>query len=109
MTERNFDEYCINRGLFRVPKYKFPNGYGASIICQPGSDGFEEGLFELAVLKFSDDARYGFDLVYDTPITNDVLGFLNEDQVDEVLAAITRLDKDGRLKEDDPWFSTDLA
>ena len=107
MTERNYNEYLIDFGPFVGPKYKFPNGYGASVICQPGSYGFEEGLSELAVLKFHGDRDCS--LVYDTPITNDVLGFLNEDQVDEVLAAIARLDKDGRLKEDDPWFSTDWA
>lgn len=105
--ERNFDKYLVDFGPCRGPKYKFPNGFGASVICLPGFHGFERGLSELAVLKFNGDGEY--DLVYDTPITDDVLGYLNEDQVDKALAAIYRLDKDGRLKEDDPWFSLDWA
>ena len=55
--------------------YKFPNGYGASVICHKGSYGYSKGLWELAVLN-----EFG-ELDYTTPITNDVLGHLSEEEV----------------------------
>jgi hypothetical protein len=64
---------------------KFPNGYGASIVRHQFSYGGNDGLWELAVL---DDEG---DLCYDTPITNDVLGYLTEDDVNEILDRIEEL------------------
>ena len=55
--------------------YKFPNGYGASVIRHKGSYGFKSGLWELAVLDSSGD------LCYSTPITNDVIGHLTDEEV----------------------------
>lgn len=55
--------------------YKFPNGYGASVIRHQGSYGFKNGLWELAVLDGSGD------LCYSTPITNDVIGHLTDEEV----------------------------
>ena len=46
----------------------FDNGYGASVIKSPYSYGGNQDLYELAVIK--DDA-----ICYDTPITDDVLGY----------------------------------
>ena len=66
----------------------FPNGYGASVVRHWGSYGNETGLWELAVLKGNEKE---FRLTYDTPITDDVLGFLTEDDVDSTLAAIENL------------------
>jgi hypothetical protein len=62
----------------------FDNGYGASIVKTDRSYGGKEGLYELAVL---------FDglISYDTPITNDVIGFLTEDEVTELLQKIEDL------------------
>ena len=34
--------------------YKFPNGYGASVIRHEGSYGYSQGLWELAVLDGED-------------------------------------------------------
>lgn len=66
-------------------KFKFPNGYGASVI----DDGYgaRQGLYELAVLDLDGH------LTYDTPITDDVLGFLTEAEVAEALSAIAALDR----------------
>lgn len=63
--------------------HQFDNGYGASVI----DDGYgrEDGLYELAVL----DAKGH--IVYDTPITRDVLGWLTADEVKDVLADIQTL------------------
>lgn len=68
--------------------FKFDNGYGASVVRGPYTYGGDEGLFELGVLKF-DGNRSG--LVYDTPITNDVLGWLTGDQVLDRLNQIKAL------------------
>lgn len=62
----------------------FENGYGASIIRSTFSYGGSEGLYELAVLK-------GEEICYDTPITSDVLGYLSEEDVIEVLTLIEEL------------------
>ena len=66
-------------------KIKFSNGFGASIIKSPYSYGGKNGLYELAV--FGQDG----DITYDTPITNDVLGYLSETAVSEALAKIQAL------------------
>lgn len=68
--------------------YKFPNGYGASVVRHSGSYGYEEGLWELAVIKWDGD-RYH--LCYDTPITDDVIGYLDEDQIEKILIDIKNL------------------
>ena len=54
--------------------YKFPNGYGASVIRHEGSYGYSQGLWELAVLD-------GEDLCYSTSVASDVLGYLTEKDV----------------------------
>ena len=65
--------------------YKFPNGYGASVIRHKGSYGYSKGLWELAVLNGEGS------LCYDTPITSDVLGHLNDFEVNDLLTAIRNL------------------
>lgn len=73
-------------------RFKFENGYGASVVKHWGSYGFEDDLFELAVLKF--DEKGEGHLCYSTPITNDVLGYLNNDEVLDLLEAIKNLESD---------------
>jgi len=63
----------------------FANGYGASVIKYPYSYGAEEGLYELAV--FGKDGQ----LTYDTPITDDVIGYLTPEEVEELLDRIEDL------------------
>lgn len=76
--------------------YFFPNGYGASVVQGEGTYGYEKGLWELAVITWKEDAAgevdgKAFDLCYDTPITDNVLGYLSEDAVDELLVKIESL------------------
>lgn len=66
-------------------KIQFANGFGASIVKTPFSYGGTRGQYELAV--FGQDG----DITYDTPITDDVLGYLNENAVSEALAKIQAL------------------
>jgi hypothetical protein len=58
---------------------------GASVVMHPGSYGFARGLWELAVLD-----REG-EITYDTPITDDVLGWLTEEDVEKTLQEIANL------------------
>lgn len=66
----------------------FPNDYGASIIKSPLSYGGDEGLFEIAVIKGNRD---NWELCYDTPITNDVLGYLDSKDINKYLEQIEKL------------------
>ena len=61
---------------------KFPNGYSASVINN--GYGSDEGLYELAVL-------HGNSINYDTPITDDVEGYLTEEQVTYLLGKVAAL------------------
>lgn len=79
-------ERIRNGGLQEI--YKFPNGYGASVICNPYSFGGDEGLWEIAVL---DENGH---ITYETPITADVIGYLNDDEVIEILNKIKELENE---------------
>lgn len=72
--------------------HRFDNGFGASVIRGPYTYGGPKGLFEVGVIEFEGDGD-GYGLTYDTPITNDVLGWLDEAAVEGVLAQIEALDK----------------
>ena len=68
-----------------MSRIHFDNGYGASIVQSPFSYGGKIGLYELAVL---DD---GGEICYTTPITDDVLGYLREEDVSEAMILIQQL------------------
>ena len=69
--------------------FQFENGYGASVIKRPCSYGGNEDLWELAVLKFYSNGEYH--LNYDTEITEDVEGYLTDEDVHELLKRIKNL------------------
>ena len=76
----DFQPHQIGNGVRAV--MKFPNGYEASVInVLDGSYGANDGLYEIAVM-------YDMEIVYNTPVTDYVLGFLSESDVDEVLGRI---------------------
>lgn len=68
-------------------KYTFGNGYGASVVCSEFSYGGKYGLFEVAVLDMAGE------IVYDTPVTADVVGYLDFDGVAKILREIQNLPK----------------
>ena len=72
-------------------QFHFENGYGASVIRGPYSYGGPDGLFELAVLKRNRRSPRYWDITYDTPITSDVLGNLEVDDVVKALEEISKL------------------
>ena len=74
----------LQRGL-NAARIMFDNGYGASVIIGPHTYGGEDGLYELGVL--GKDKK----LTYDTPVTEDVKGYLSEDDVTNLLEQIQKL------------------
>lgn len=82
-------QHAMNGGTQTL--YKFPNGYGASVICGGMfTYGDDEHPYELAVVRFRKD-RAGFDLCYDTPITDDVIGHQTGEQIINLLMQIKDL------------------
>jgi hypothetical protein len=65
--------------------FTFDNGYGASVVRGAHTYGGSSGLWEVAVLN------YNGDIDYSTPVTDDVLGWLNDDGVNGVLYSIAAL------------------
>jgi len=74
----------MQRGL-NAARIMFDNGYGASVVVGPYTYGGEDGLYELGVL--GKDGK----LTYDTPVTDDVKGYLSEAQVTDLLIKIQQL------------------
>jgi len=81
----------VGNGTHKI--YRFPNNFGASVVQFDGSYGGNKGLWELAVIKFNSESNEDFDLRYDTHITDDVIGYLTPDRVDELLEEIQALER----------------
>ena len=87
--------------------FRFANGYGASVVrfklSHPegfprlpnrvgyGSYTDNEDEWELAVIKFKNKKTDECKIVYDTGITEDVMGDLLDKDVEKVLAKIKKL------------------
>ena len=102
MTNRESTKSVITKGLSQMGvnaecrnyldgfalRARFANDYGASIISHFGSYGGSEGFWELAVIQYNGDT---FELCYDTPITSDVCGWLEPEEVLELCKQIQAL------------------
>ena len=69
--------------------FKFDNGYGASVIKNIMSYGHAKDLFELAVIEFIDE--FTWKICCSTEITDDVIGYLTNNGVLNLLEAIKNL------------------
>lgn len=78
-----FKPHPMGNGIQAV--VMFDNGYGASVVQTDYSYGGRLGLYELAVLD-----KDGH-ITYNTPITEDVIGYLNHEKVTEKLIEIQDL------------------
>lgn len=75
-----YTERTSKLGTRRV--YSFDNGYEASVVNW--GYGSERGLWELAVM-------HSGNIIYDTPITDYVLGWLTLNEVEEICNQIAQL------------------
>ena len=131
LNYEGFEEYLVERedsptriGLRKLPGvryvFRFENNYGASVVKHLGSYGYDQDLWELAVIRFrkygelcieyfenhgcdeeleelldvieSDEAEDDvYILTYDTPITDDIEGHLTDEDVRNLLARIKEL------------------
>ena len=85
----NFKEFKKRRSHGGIQYLAFfPNLYGVSIVQNDHSYGGKNGLWELAVLEGDEDE---WELTYDTPITDNVIGHLNENEVNEIVDKVIAL------------------
>ena len=68
-----------------MSRIQFENGFGASVVKTDYTYGGDNGLYELAVLDSDGN------LTYDTPVTDDVIGYLRPEDVTDVMAKIQQL------------------
>jgi len=85
-SDLNFQPYSVAGGIWA--KHFFDNGYGISVVKFRGSYGYEEGLYESAVLKGTEEDWH---ICYDTVIADDVLGYQTEEEVEVLLYEIENL------------------
>ena len=92
-SDLNFQPHSNYPDTGIAARHFFPNGYGVSVVRFTttfgfGSYGSEEGLYELAVLQGVDE---NWNICYDTPMTDDVLGYLTESDVENLLNEVEKL------------------
>lgn len=79
-TELKFHPHNILCGI--IAKYKFPNGYGISVVDSDSTYN-DNGTYEVAI------THNGY-LTYNTPITDDVLGFQTPEDINKLLDIIEK-------------------
>lgn len=68
----------------------YDNHYGVSVVRGLYTHGGRQGLYELAVVYMAPGDEYS-QLVYDTPVTNDVEGYLTPDDVTRLMEQVSQL------------------
>lgn len=101
-------EHSIGNGLQRI--YKFNNGFGISAVRfklqgmsemikkaigrEYGSYTNNENEWEIGVIEFDDPKNpTSYNLTYETPITNDVIGYVTEEGLQYYLELVKALPK----------------
>jgi hypothetical protein len=93
-TIRDFNQYivdlnAINHGMGVL--FRFDNEYGISLVCHSFSYSNKNDEFEIAVIKFNSKDNNDWDIVYDTEVTNDVLGYQSKEEVIEIIQKVINL------------------
>jgi hypothetical protein len=87
-TDLNFQPHGNYPDSGIAAHHFYPNGYGVSVVQFPGSYGYEEGLYEVAILKGLEE---DWEICYDTPITDDVIGYQSVEDIDNLLSQVESL------------------
>lgn len=76
--------YVVCQRTSRQAIMDFSNGYGVSVLC--GKDFYSNGIntFEVGI-------RRGDNLTFDTPITDDVIGWQTPEQITEIMKQVQDL------------------
>lgn len=77
-------------GMGEYAFHMFNNHYGVSVVRGPYTYGGKKGLYELAVIHMAPGDKHS-ELVYDTPITNDVIGHLTADKITDIMKQVEEL------------------
>jgi len=95
-TIKQYNKYIIdfnsiNKGMQIL--FRFPNDYGISLICNSTSYGSDEDKFEIAIIAFhsKEDDNEDWDLIYSSPITDDVLGHQSKEDVFDIIEQTIKL------------------
>ena len=83
IAELKFKPHAVG-GQNQWAEASFQNGYKASVLTGPLFYSTAEHPYEIAVM-------YGGEIIYTTPITSDVCGYLTEENADKVLHDIEAL------------------
>ena len=94
MNFKTFKSEPIHDGIQYL--HFFPNGYGVSVVKHSFSYGGKSGYYELGVAK-GDEKDWS--LCYTTPVTDDVKGWLSEDEVNRLCREVSELNPNGTKKD----------
>ena len=87
-TQNLFEENECNGGIQYL--FKFENNRGASVVKHDFSYGNLVDTWELAVIAWTEDGSYWF-IDYSSDITDDVIGYLTDEEVRDLLQRIKEL------------------
>jgi hypothetical protein len=84
-----FEDHYLGKGRKHALMF-FPNGYGISVVTGKSFYTNEIKPYEIAVLKGDEN---DWEVCYNTHITNDVVGYLDENEVTQYMLEIQKLNK----------------
>jgi hypothetical protein len=84
-NDLEFEPHPMGVGIRAI--MQFGNGYGVSVVRTPYTYGGDKDLYEVAVIDFNGN------LCYDTPVTDDVIGYLRPEDVTDVMDKVQELPK----------------
>lgn len=83
---KTFKDLEFKGDITKRARLNFPNGYGISVVY--GSYTYSDnGTYEVGILK--DDCLY-----YETPLTNNVLGYQTPEQINKIIEELLEYKKD---------------
>ena len=83
IKDLNFKPHSLSPDC-KIARHMFDNGFGVSVVSGDMFYTSGEAPYEIAVID-----KDGIN--YETPITNDVLGYLTEEKANEIIALVQAL------------------